>query len=277
MRANRIRALWREGKPAVAGWLSSGNTYMAEVMANAGFDAVVVDMQHGMGITPDRAIACLQAISTTDTVPMVRVPWNDPLQFQYMLDGGAYGVIVPLVNTPEEAAKAAGATRYPPLGFRSVGPNRARLYGGADYAQHANDEIILLVMVETQEAVDNLEKIAKVPGIDGFYIGPSDLAVSLGLTPGPDAIRNPRHIAACRRVLEVANANGLMPCHHSAGPEDAIRLFGEGFRLCQIGSDVGILGAGSAAALKTVSEARSKVQSPAPSTRGGTRQRRRRA
>jgi len=132
MRPNKIKAMWRESKPASAGWLSTGNPYLAEVMANAGYDALIIDMQHGMGITSERAIACLQAISTTDTLPMVRMSWNDPKDIQFVLDAGAYGVIVPLVNTYDEAVKAAGASRYPPLGYRSTGANRARLYAGAD-------------------------------------------------------------------------------------------------------------------------------------------------
>ena len=89
MRSNKIKALWSQGKPATAGWLSSGNTFIAEAMANSGYDGIVIDMQHGMGITADKAIACMQAISTTDTVPIVRVPWNDPMQIQYVLDAGA--------------------------------------------------------------------------------------------------------------------------------------------------------------------------------------------
>ena len=149
MRSNKIKAMWREGKPAAAGWLSTGNTYLAEAMAHAGYDAVIIDMQHGMAVTTDKAVACLQAISTTDTVPMVRLPWNDPQVIQFVLDAGAYGVIVPLVNTYDDAVAAGRASRYPPIGDRSFGANRARFYAGADYADHANDEIIVLVMIET--------------------------------------------------------------------------------------------------------------------------------
>ena len=254
MRPNRIKALWREGKPATAGWLASGDPYIAEAMANADYDAIVVDMQHGMGITPDRAIACLQAISTTETVPIVRVPWNDPKEIQYVLDAGAYGIIVPLVNTYEEAARAGGATRYPPQGYRSLGPNRATFYAGADYGQNANDEIILLVMIETVQAVENLEEIAKAPGIDGFYIGPSDLAVSLGIPTGPSTFSDPQHAAACQRVVDVARATGLVPCHHGSGPEEAVRRMEQGFMMCQLGSDVGMVRASAAAALKTVAD-----------------------
>ena len=259
MRSNKIKAMWREGKPAAAGWLSTGNTYLAEAMAHAGYDAVIIDMQHGMSVTTDKAIACLQAISTTDTVPMVRLPWNDPQVIQFVLDAGAYGVIVPLVNTYDDAVAAGRASRYPPVGDRSFGANRARFYAGADYAEHANEEIIVLVMIETLQAVENLEQIAKAPGIDGFYIGPSDLAVSMGLSPGPDAFKNPDHLAACQRVLDVANASGMVPCHHSAGPADAARLFAQGFKLSQIGSDILMVTNSAASALQTLAEERGKV------------------
>ncbi|MBM3947341.1 MAG: 2,4-dihydroxyhept-2-ene-1,7-dioic acid aldolase, partial [SAR202 cluster bacterium] len=183
MRANKVKALWKQGKPVAVGWVSSADTYVAEVLANAGFDALVLDMQHGMGIGPDRAALWLQAVSTTNTVPMVRVPWNEPWYMQWVLDAGAYGVIVPLVNSREEAAKAGGACRYPPLGYRSMGPNRARLYGGVDYFQNANQEIACLVMVEDLRTVDQIDELAKAPGIDGFYIGPADLAISMGVAP----------------------------------------------------------------------------------------------
>ena len=256
MRPNKIKAMWKEGKPATAGWLSSGDPYIAEVMANAGYDMMIIDMQHGMGVTPERAISCLQAISTTDTVPMVRMAWNDPKEMQFVLDAGAYGVIVPLVNTYDDAVRAAGACRYPPVGYRSVGPNRARFYGGPDYLQHANDEIIVLVMVETMEAVDNLEEIAKTPGIDGFYVGPGDLAVALGLQPGPAAAEDPRHAEACQRVVDVAKATGLVPCHHGSGPDEALRRFAQGYMMCQIGSDINMISNAAGAAIKAVAGGR---------------------
>ena len=257
MRPNKIKALWREGKTAAAGWVSSGDPYMAETLAHAGYDLVIVDTQHGMGVTPDRAIACLQAISTTDAVPAVRVSWNEPQAVQSVLDAGAYGIIVPLVNTAEEAARAVGACRYPPLGYRSIGPNRATLYAGADYAQHANEEVFVLTMVETMEAVNNLEEIAKPPGLDGFYIGPADLALSIGIPPGPGAANDPCHAEACQRVVDVANAAGLIPCHHGSGPEEAARRFAQGFKMCQVGSDVRLVAAAAQAALQELARLRS--------------------
>ena len=197
MRPNKIKQLWREGKPAAIAWVGSADTYMAEVLANVGLDALVLDMQHGMGIGPDRAAQWFQAVSTTGTVPMARVPWNDPVWFQWVLDAGAYGVIVPLVNNGEEAAKAGMSCRYPPVGFRSIGPNRATLYAGSDYLAQANEEIICLVMVENINTIPNLEEMAKAPGIDGFYIGPADLAISMGVDP-----RTTDRAKSTRRLLK---------------------------------------------------------------------------
>jgi len=185
-----------------------------------GFDVLVLDMQHGMTIGPDRAGLWLQAVSTTDTVPIVRVPWNEPVFIQWALDAGAYGVIVPLVNTREEATKAGSACRYPPLGYRSVGPNRVRFYAGADYIQQANEEIICLVMVEDINTVAHVEELAEAPGIDGFYIGPTDLAASMGIAP-MDFRENARHAEACQRVLDVAKARGLIAGVHCMSPEPA--------------------------------------------------------
>ena len=210
MRPNKVKQLWREGKPAAIAWVGSADTYMAEVLANVGLDALVLDMQHGMGIGPDRAAQWFQAVSTTGTVPLARVPWNDPVWFQWVLDAGAYGIIVPLVNNGEEAAKAGMSCRYPPIGFRSIGPNRAPLYAGSDYLAHANEEIICLVMVENINTIPNLEEMAKAPGIDGFYIGPADLAMSMGVDPRQYQ-GSKEHAEASQKVLDVAGPTGWSP------------------------------------------------------------------
>ena len=254
MRSNRIKELWRQDKPATIGWINTASPYITEIMANAGFDGLVIDIQHGMGIAPDMAATCLQAISTTDTVPLVRVAWNRPEWVQYVLDAGAMGVIVPMVNNYDEAVVAGGACRYMPLGYRSAGPNRAVLYGGADYIDKANDEIICLVIIETQEALDNLEEIAKAPGIDGFYIGPGDLALSMGV-PLTEWRTNEKHLRACQRVLDVANTAGLVAGHHSAGGAHTAEMFKQGFKLCHATSDVRLVTSGAADALKALADA----------------------
>ncbi len=255
MRTNKVKALWREGKSPAVAWLSTPDTYIAEAMANVGLDVLVLDMQHGMAIGPDRASLWLQAVSTTDTMPMVRVPWNEPAFVQWVLDAGAYGVIVPLVNTREEAAKAGGACRYPPLGYRSVGPNRARFYAGADYIQQANDEIICLVMVEDINTVARVEELEEALGIDGFYIGPSDLALSMGVMPM--AFReSARHAKACQRVLDVAKAHSLIAGVHCFSLEEAVQRTNQGFMFCPAVNDVGAITAAANTALQTVRSAK---------------------
>jgi 4-hydroxy-2-oxoheptanedioate aldolase len=251
MRPNKVKELWRQGKPAAVAWLSTADTYVAESMATVGFDALVLDMQHGMTIGPDRAGAWLQAVSTTDTVPLVRVPWNEPVFVQWVLDAGAYGVIVPLVNNGQEAAKAGGACRYPPLGYRSVGPNRARYYGGRDYFQHANEEVICLVMVEDLRTIERLDELAKAPGIDGFYIGPADLAISMGIPPF-EYRKDKRHAEACKRVVEAARAHKLVAGVHCGSPEEALGRFAEGFQFCPVVNDIAAMTAGATAALQAV-------------------------
>jgi 4-hydroxy-2-oxoheptanedioate aldolase len=243
--------LWNGGKPAIAGWLFTADPYVVETMAHAGFDALILDMQHGMGIGPERAATALQAISTSDTVPLVRVPWNDPVHIQYVLDAGAYGVIVPLVNSRGDAERAGRACRFPPSGSRSMGANRAHLYAGTDYFARANDEIACLVMVEHTKAVEHIDEIVATPGIDGVYIGPSDLAVSMGLPPGLD-IQDSNHLAACQRVLDAALAAGLVAGMHCAGPGEGKRRLAQGFHLCTIGADVRFVAAGARAALEGV-------------------------
>src|SRR4051812_33969149 len=182
MRENRIRTLWAAGKAAVNGWLAIPNVFSAETMAHAGWDALTIDTQHGV-VDYDAALAMLTAISTTSVAPVVRVPWLDPGAIMKMLDAGAYGIICPMVNTRAEAERFVGAMRYPPRGNRSFGPIRAVLYGGADYAQRANDTVIAFAMIETRQALDNLDDILSVEGLDAIYIGPADLSLALGCTP----------------------------------------------------------------------------------------------
>src|SRR5262249_57898116 len=154
VRPNKMKQIWRDGKWVTMGWLSVSHGFTAEVMARQGFDALVVDMQHGLTDMND-VWPMLQAISQTDTVPVVRVAWNDPATIMKVLDFGAYGVLVPLINTAEDAAKAVAACRYPPVGMRSSGPVRAVHYGGADYVAQANPGIGILAIVQTQEGNGN--------------------------------------------------------------------------------------------------------------------------
>ena len=242
MRPNKLKQMWRDGRWVTMGWLSVSHSFTAEVMARQGFDALVVDMQHG---TTDMAdvLPMLQAISQTDTVPVVRVPWNDPATIMKALDLGAYGILVPLINTAEDAAKAVAACRYPPVGMRSSGPVRAVHYGGADYVAKANDEIVVMGMVETTEGLANLDAICATPGLDAVYIGPADLSFALGLPPRPDK-SDPVHLATCDKIRDTAHKHGIKACMHCASAAFAAGAVKRGFDLIMLTSDLASMVAG---------------------------------
>jgi 4-hydroxy-2-oxoheptanedioate aldolase len=243
MRPNRIKQMWRDNKCVSLGWLSVPNGFTAEVMARQGFDALCVDMQHGLTDFSD-LWPMLQAISQTDTVPVVRVPWNEPAIIMRALDAGAYGIIVPLINTAEEAAAAVAACRYPPVGMRSSGPLRAALYGGANYQAEANGEIVVLGMIETKEGLANLDAICATPGLDAVYIGPADLSYALGMAPRGDN-PDPVHLKTCDQIRDTAHKHGIKACMHCASAAFAAGAIKRGFDLIMLTSDVACLTAGA--------------------------------
>jgi 4-hydroxy-2-oxoheptanedioate aldolase len=243
MRENRLRALWKSGGAALNGWLAIPNSFSAETMAHQGWDSLTVDMQHGM-VDYQAMVTMLQAISTTDTVPVVRVPWLEPGILMKTLDAGAYGVICPMVNTREDAQKLVAWTHYAPRGTRSFGPVRAALYGGADYPQHANDTIVTFAMIETAQALDNLDDIMSVEGLDAIYIGPSDLSLSLGCRPTMDDLE-PKAAQAVDHILARAKAHGLVAGIHNMGTEAALQRIAKGFQFVTVSSDARLIAAGA--------------------------------
>jgi 4-hydroxy-2-oxoheptanedioate aldolase len=243
MRENRLRQIWKTGGAAVNGWLSIANSFSAETMAHQGWDTLTIDVQHGM-IDYQAMIPMLQAISTTDTVPIVRVPWLEPGILMKSLDAGAYGVICPMVNSREDAEKLVAWTHYAPRGTRSYGPIRATLYGGADYALHANDEIVRFAMIETAKALDNLDEILATEGLDAIYIGPSDLSLALGCKPTFDDL-DPAAAQAVDHILERAKAHGVVAGIHNGSPEAALKRIAMGFQFVTISSDARLMAAGA--------------------------------
>ncbi len=235
MRANAVKQMWREGKPTLGGWLSIPSTYSAEIMAHQGFDWLCIDTQHGFVDYAD-AVHMLQAISTTETTPFVRVPWNEPSIVMKYLDAGAYGIIIPMVNNRAEAERAVSACRYPPSGIRSFGPNRVSYYAGRDYAARANDEVACVVMIETAEALENLDDILGVPGVDAAYIGPADLSLALGLPPRADN-DDPKHVDAVARIREACERHGVVPGIHTGGSAFAVRCVEQGFKMVLLTAD----------------------------------------
>jgi 4-hydroxy-2-oxoheptanedioate aldolase len=243
MRENRLRTLWKSGQAAVNGWLAVPSAFSAEVMAHQGWDTLTIDMQHGV-IDYQAMVGMLQAISTTATVPVVRVPWLEPGVLMKTLDAGAYAVICPMVNTREDAQRLVAYTSYAPRGTRSFGPVRALLYSGADYPQHANDTIVRFAMIETAQALDNLDAILSVEGIDAVYIGPSDLSLALGCKPTFDDV-DPKVAQAMAHILERAKAHGVVAGVHNGRPDVAKARIAMGFRFVTVSSDARILAAGS--------------------------------
>jgi len=239
MRKNLALAKWRQGEQTIGGWLSLANTHTAEVMANAGFDWVCVDLQHGL-IDYGDLRHMLPAISTTEATPFVRVAGNDPKDIMKVLDAGAMGVIVPLVNNRAEAAAAVSATRYPPDGTRSFGPIRAALYGGRGYAAEANDEVACIVMIETREGIENLEEIVTTPGLGGVYIGPSDLGYALGLSPLGDS-DDPVHLAMVETIRATCKRHGVPVGIHTGGVAFTRKRLAAGFDFVTLCTDAGLL------------------------------------
>jgi 4-hydroxy-2-oxoheptanedioate aldolase len=175
---------------------------------------------------------------------VVRVAWNDPAAIMKALDLGAYGIIVPLVNTAQEAAMAVAACRYPPVGMRSSGPVRAMHYGGADYVAHANDEIVIMAMIETKEGIANLDAICATPGLDAVYIGPADLSFALGLIPRGDN-PDPLHLATCDKILAAAHKHGIKCVMHCASAAFAAGAVKRGFDMVMLTSDLSCMVAGA--------------------------------
>src|SRR5258708_33697830 len=171
MRENRLRTIWQAGGAVVNGWLTIPSAFSAETMAHQGWDSLTVDLQHGV-IDYQTAVTMLTAISTTATVPIVRVPWLEPGILMKALDAGAYAVICPMVNTREDAQKLVAYTHYAPRGTRSFGPVRALLYGGADYPPHPHDTVAAFALIQTAQALENPDPIMSVRGLAGTYIRP---------------------------------------------------------------------------------------------------------
>jgi len=252
LRVNRVQELWKNQKTAIGGWLSIPSGISTEIMSHQEWDVLTIDMQHALVSVSDM-VPMITAISTTDVTPFVRVPWLEPGIIMKALDAGSYGVICPMINTREEAELFVSYCHYAPEGTRSFGPGRAVLYAGNDYAKQANETILTLAMIETQNSLDNLEQILKVEGLDAVFVGPSDLGLSLGYAPGKH--EEPVLLEAIQTILKKAKSNGKRAGIYTLTPEYAKRMIKLGFDYVVISSDARML---TAQATKTLAELRSK-------------------
>lgn len=244
MRPNRARELISRQRVVVNGWVSCDSAYAAEVLSHAGYDTVTVDLQHGVfGL--DGAIRLLQAISAGPAVPMARCSTLNPAEIGKLLDAGAYAIICPSIDTAQQCADLVAACRYPPTGRRSFGPARGLLYGGPDYVREADRTVQVWAMIESQQALANLDQILAVPGLDGVYVGPNDLALSLGVTPGINPVAS-EVTTALHKISVSAHAAGVAVGAYCADARMARQLAEQGYDLVTPGNDTVLLREGVA-------------------------------
>jgi 4-hydroxy-2-oxoheptanedioate aldolase len=262
MRINSIRTRWQAGEAILTAWLQIPSAFSAELLAHAGYDSLTLDLQHGL-IDYSTAVTMLQAISTTDCIPLARVPWNETGAIMKLLDAGAYGIICPMISTVEEARNFAAACRYPPQGIRSYGPKRAMLYAGDDYVEHANETILAIAMIETAEGLANVDAIAATPGIDALYIGPADLSLALGRTQRMDQT-DPLLVEALDTILAAAKRHGKAAGLHTGSPGYARQMIDKGFQFVTVQTDAAYLEAEARRIVQAVKQTGAQMKTAGP-------------
>jgi 4-hydroxy-2-oxoheptanedioate aldolase len=242
---NALIEAWNTGRPTLNGWLAIPNISSAEAMAHQGWDSLTIDMQHGLA-DHQAALAMLTAISTSSVVPMARVPWLEEGIIMRMLDAGCYGIICPMINTRDECVRFVRACNYAPIGSRSFGPIRVGLYAGPNYHKTANDEVLSIAMIETRQALDNLDAIVGVDELKAVYIGPADLSLALGHRPKFDQ-EEPEVLAAIVHVIRTAKTKGKRVGIHNGTVAYARRMMALGVDFVTVGSDLRLMTSGAKA------------------------------
>ena len=256
---NTILDIWKSGKVAINGWLSIPNSFTAESMAKMGWDSLTIDFQHGMN-DYFTSLPMLQAISNTPTIPFARVPWNEPGIIMRMLDAGTCGIIAPMINTKEECEKFVSYCRYPPLGQRSFGPMRAQLTYGLDYQENANSQIVTLAMIETQEAVQNIDEILSVKDLNGVYIGPADMSLAYGLKPKFDVKEDPV-FSNIKLIVNKAKEHGKIAGIHNGTTQYAKEMIALGYQFVTISSDYRAMSSFAQSIVKDMKEIKGNKES----------------
>ena len=258
MESNLLKC-WKQNKPVVNGWCAIPSFFSAELMSRQGWDTVTIDMQHGL-VGYDTLLPMLAAMDSNVT-PLARVPWLEPGIIMKSLDAGCLGIICPMVNTEEDAERFVQAMRYPPRGGRSFGPTRAVLRHGPDYPKEADKTCVAFAMIETREALDNIDGILKTEGLDAIYVGPADLSNSLGHNPQLDPTE-PEVVEAIDMALAKAKENNLHAGIHTGSGSYCLKMIEKGFDFTTIMSDARLLS-------KACQDALSEVRASAPQETGG--------
>jgi 4-hydroxy-2-oxoheptanedioate aldolase len=251
--SNPMMQRLRAGKACVNGWMLTPDSFVAEVMAKIGWDSVTIDVQHGLQDYMSAA-RCLQAMHGRGATPLVRVPWNEPGIIGKLLDAGAWGIICPMVNSASEASALVDACLYPPVGMRSNGPVRAGLYSAPGvYQSIANENVLVLPQIETLDAVANLDAILDVPGISGVYIGPGDLALSMGLPPHLDR-EEPEILAIYENIIAATRRRNQIAGIQNMTPAYAGRMGKMGFQILTVATDINLMIQAAVPAIKATRE-----------------------
>jgi 4-hydroxy-2-oxoheptanedioate aldolase len=233
---NKIISQFMAGEKSLGMWLNMSDTQVAEITTFTGFDWICIDLQHGLAETGDLK-NLLPIIERGSAAPIIRILGADPDQIGRVLDLGAKGVIVPMINTPEEAGLAAAACRYPPIGNRSCGPTRAMTYDPA-YLGNANDEVACIIMIETADGLANVEEIAALEGVDALFVGPVDLSFSI--TGGLAGLQSAEFLAALEKIVNAANAANIPAGIFSLNPLNAAQHLKNGYQFTNVGADTSL-------------------------------------
>jgi 4-hydroxy-2-oxoheptanedioate aldolase len=247
LKGNTAKKLLQAGKPGVGIWMSIPSVTSAEALATIGWDWLTLDVEHAC-FNPETQQAMFIAIASQGCVPLARIAHNDPVIIKQTLDAGAMGVVVPMVCSADEARRAVEACKYPPEGIRSAGGGRWRYGYGADWQPRANDETLCIVMIEHQVAVDRAEEILSVPGVDACFIGPNDLAWSMGLK----GRRNEAHEANLMKVRDAGKKVGTPVGLHCMSPDEVLQRIDQGFQFLACQNDMAFMMSGVAAAHKKI-------------------------
>jgi 2-keto-3-deoxy-L-rhamnonate aldolase RhmA len=249
LRSNRLKARLRAKERSLCAWALLGSAHTAEIMALCGVDGIIIDHEHGPADLMS-AIAIIHAVSATDATTVMRVPSHDPVYVKRALDAGIEGIMFPSVNSVEQARAAVAACHFPPAGKRGAAYTyvRASDYGlrAADYVAHSAAETLIIAQVESLSAVENLPEIAKVDGIDAFYIGPLDLSASIGKL---GQAKDPEVAALLTRAETAVRETGKALCGSLGGGQTAADMFGRGYTMVGIGTDIDIVRNGAVAAV----------------------------
>jgi 4-hydroxy-2-oxoheptanedioate aldolase len=250
-----VRARWAAGEAAYAAWLTLESPAAAEIAAAAGFDAVVVDLQHGHA-TLDDLPAIIAAIERTPTLPFIRASWNGAAELMRALDLGARGIICPMVGSRAEAEAFVGACRYPPVGTRSYGPIHAAFGQGREQTGAADAALLLFAMIETADGLATIDEIAATPGLDGLFVGPADLSLAMGLDTFAD-LTDPALLETLDTIVETASRHGITPGIHAPSPPRAAEMAARGFRFISCAVDADLLREAAVTALRATRDPRS--------------------